>query len=131
MLRKKYTINSYKQMLTYKVLVITLVCGFVPCAFSMPNMLENSSLSGPFEIVIKMGFEGDGLILPLKITDQNKPEKLDVIFSIPDTALKIKLEEYVPDLTWETTAVDYDGDGIAAKLKIKGKDLDQDGCRSG
>ena len=121
MLRNKYNKLGYKWIVTSIVLV---ACGFAPCIFAMPNIHDNSS--GPYEIVIKMGHEGDGLILPLKISDQNKPEKLNVSFSVPETALKIKLEEYVPDLVWETTAVEYDGDGIAAKLKIKGNDFEQD-----
>ena len=126
MLRKKYNIFSHKKKQTAIIFVVLAIYGFVPSAFAMMNSSDNSSLSGPYEIVVKMGLEGDGLILPLEVSDQNKPEKLNIAFSVPETALKINLEEYIPDLVWETTAVEYEGNGIAAKLKINGKET---GCR--
>ena len=81
MLRNKYNKLCYKWILTSIVLAL---CGFASFTFAMPNMLDNPS--GTFEIVIKMGFEGDGLILPLNISDQNKPEKLNIAFSVPARA---------------------------------------------
>lgn len=125
MLRKKYNNFCYKYILTF-IIITGAGCCFVPFAFAMSNSSNNLSLSGPCEIVIKKGFEGDGLILPLIISDQNKPEKLNITLPVSGTSLKVKIEEYIPDLVWETTAVKYSGEGIAAKLKIKGKDLDQD-----
>ena len=109
-------------------LILTVITLFVwtGCAFAASDTPQRTSLSGPWDIIIKMGFEGKGLILPLKISDQNKSEMLNITLPVPETTLKVNLEAYIPDLTWETTAVTYEGDGIAAQLKIKGKDLKQE-----
>jgi hypothetical protein len=42
------------------------------------------------------------------------------------TPIKIRLQHYLPDLKWETTAVKDTKGGIVAKLTIKGENLKQD-----
>lgn len=126
MIRKKYDKICHKWILTAITLAVLISCCFVQHAFAASGSSQSTSISGPWDIIVKMGFEGEGLILPLKISDQNKSEKLNIMLPVPETTLKVKLEEYIPDLVWETTAVKYAGDGIAAQLKIKGKDLEQD-----
>ena len=119
--------NKIFQRQILAVMIFTVWAGivFTPrvSASSNPHV---TSLSGPWEIVLKMGFEGEGLIVPLKISDRNRSDKLNITLTVPETTIKVNLDEYIPDLVWETEAVKYSGDGIAAKLRIKGKGLEQE-----
>jgi hypothetical protein len=94
-------------------------------ARAMPAGPHHSFLTGPWELVVKMGLDGPGLRFPLTVIDENKPQKLDAILPVMGTPIKIRLEEYIPDLKWETTAVKHTDGGIAAKLAIKGINLEQ------
>ena len=87
---------------------------------------HHSFLGGPWEIVIKTRLDGEGLRFPLTVSDENKPQKLDKILPIKNMPFEIGLEDYVPDLQWETDAVNHPGGEIAAKLLMKGKNLKQD-----
>lgn len=87
---------------------------------------HHSFLGGPWELVVKMGLEGDGLRFPLTVPDESKPQKFDTVLPVKGTPIKVRLEQYVPDLTWETAAVEQPGGGIVARLSIKGKNLEQD-----
>ena len=120
--------NKFCNAIVYAVInfAVWINPAFIGLAFAASDNPHNSILSGQWELVIKMGFEGEGLRFPLNISDRNKPEKLNITLPVPGTAVKVRLEEYVPDLRWETDAVKYSGDGIAAKLIIKGKDLEQE-----
>ncbi len=94
-------------------------------AWAMPAGPHHSFLAGPWELVVKMDLEGEGLRFPIRVPDENKPHKFSSILPVTDTPIKIRLEEYVPDLKWETTAAQHRGGGIVAKLTIKGKNLEQ------
>ena len=86
---------------------------------------HHSFLGGPWELVVKMGLGPDGLRFPLTVSDESKPQKLDEVLSVLNNPIKIRLEQYVPDLTWETVALEHPGGGIVAQLTVKGKDLQQ------
>jgi hypothetical protein len=73
-----------------------------------------------------MGMEGQRLHFPVKVSDENKPEKLDNVLPVMGTPIKIRFQHYLPDLTWETTAVKDAKGGIVAKLTVKGENLKQD-----
>jgi hypothetical protein len=83
-------------------------------------------LTGPWELVVKMGLEGEGLRFPLTVSDENKPHRFDTILPVMGTPIKVRLEKYVPDLKRETTAVKHRGGGIVAKLTIEGNGLEQE-----
>ncbi|MHC4543231.1 MAG: hypothetical protein ACYTDW_01715 [Planctomycetota bacterium] len=63
---------------------------------------------------------------PITVSDENRSEKLDSVLPVMGTPIKIKLKQYLPDLTWETTAVEHTSGGIVAKLTITGENLKQD-----
>lgn len=94
-------------------------------AVAMHSDPHHSFLGDPWEIVVKMGLGGDGLRFPLMVSDESKPQKLDDVLTVLKSPIKVKLEQYIPDLTWETTAVQHPGGGIVAQLTVKGKDLEQ------
>ncbi|UCC97826.1 MAG: hypothetical protein JSW66_18520 [Phycisphaerales bacterium] len=87
---------------------------------------HHSFLGGPWELVVKMGLEGDGLRFPLTVSDESKPQKFDAVLPVMGTPIQVKLEEYVPDLMWETVGVEHPDGGIVAKLAIKGQKLRQE-----
>jgi hypothetical protein len=91
-----------------------------------PAGSHHSFLGGPWELVIKMNLEEEGLRFPLTVPDETRPQKLDTVLPIKGTSIEIRLEDYVPDLKWETNAVKHPGGEIAAKLLINGKNLKQE-----
>jgi len=86
---------------------------------------HHSFLGGPWEIIIKTRLDAEALRFPLTVSDEKKSQKLDKVLPIKDMPIEIRLEDYVPDLKWETNAVKHPGGEIAAKLLINGKDLKQ------
>lgn len=83
-------------------------------------------LGGPWEVVVKMGHEGQTLRLPVPVTDETKPQALEGIVPVMGTPLKVRLDQYVPDLKWETVSVEDPNGGAVAKLSFRGESLDQD-----
>ena len=90
-----------------------------------PAGAHHDFLGGPWELVIKMGLEGDGVRFPLKVADEARPQKLDAAIPVPGTSIRVKLSEYLPDLAWETVAAEDPNGDIVAKLAIKGKNIEQ------
>lgn len=107
---------------------VAALTNIVPIALARagPAGPHHSFLGGPWELVVKMGLEGDGLRFPLTVPDESKPQKFDTVLPVMGTPIEVKLEQYVPDLAWQTVAVEQPGGGIVAKLAIKGKNLEQD-----
>jgi hypothetical protein len=95
-------------------------------AWTAPAGPHHSFLGGPWEIVVKTRLDEEGLRFPLTVSDESKAQKLDTILPIKGKPLEIILEDYVPDLKWETKAIKHPGGGIAAKLLINGTNLNQD-----
>lgn len=95
-------------------------------SMAVPAGAHHSFLGGPWEIVVKMSLDDDGRRVPVDVTDETKPQKLDAILPIKGTSIEIRLEHYVPDLKWETNATEDPDGSIAAKLLIEGANLKQD-----
>ncbi len=83
-------------------------------------------LGGPWEVVVKMGHEGQTLRLAIKVTDENKPQDLEGAVPVVGTPIKVRLDEYIPDLAWETVPVADPNGGAVAKLSFRGENLNQD-----
>lgn len=118
---------------SFKIAAVGII---VSAAFASLTLVEqslaatagphHSFLGGPWEIVVKMRLDDEGLRFPLTVPDETKPQKLDTVLPIEGTPIEIRLENYVPDLKWETKAVKYPGQETAAKLLIEGTNLKQD-----
>ncbi len=93
---------------------------------AQPASPHHEFLGGPWEVLVKMGLEGAALRLPLAIANENKPQELNAIIPVAGTPLQVKLERYLPDLKRETTAVEDPNGGPAAKLSLRGENLQQD-----
>lgn len=107
--------------------IAVLTSSFQPGpAQAMAQAGHHSFLGGPWELVVNMGMEGEPLRFPLAVADENKIHKFGNVVPVMGTPIKIKVEQYLPDLGWETAAVKHPGGGTIAKLSVKGKDLEQD-----
>jgi hypothetical protein len=95
-------------------------------AWAYPKGQHHSFLTGPWELVVQIGMEGQSMSFPIAVSDENHSEKLESVLPVMGTPVKIKLKQYLPDIKWETTAVEHTSGGIVAKLTIKGEDLKQD-----
>ena len=120
--------NKIKRLLDKaSVLIITIfVLFFAGTALGMPEYGHRASLNGPWEILIQIGHKGQALKFPVKVDDENKAQKLKDVLPVLGTSIKVRLKEYIPDLKLETQAVEDTGGGVVAKLKVEGKDLNQD-----
>lgn len=107
-------------------LIALLTAASVAGATARPAGPHHEFLGGPWEIFVKMGLEGDAIRLPVSVTDENKPQLLNGMAPVMGTPIKLKLERYVPDVKWETTAVDDPNGGPVAKLSLRGENLQQD-----
>ncbi len=87
---------------------------------------HHSFLGGPWELVVKMGMKGQPLRFPLAVADESKVHKFDDVLPVTGTPIKIRVEQYLPNLGWETAAVKHPGGGAVAKLTVEGEGLKQD-----
>ncbi|MBL7186699.1 MAG: hypothetical protein ISS70_10280 [Phycisphaerae bacterium] len=95
-------------------------------AGGMPSAPHHSFLGGPWELVVKMGTEGEALRFPIAAPDESRPQKFDDVLPVMGTPIKVRLEQYLPNLGWETTAIKHPGGGTVAELTVKGKDFEQE-----
>jgi hypothetical protein len=94
-------------------------------AEGMPPAGHHSFLGGPWELVVKMGMEGEALRFPITASDESKPQKFDDVVPVMGTPVKVRLNQYLPNLSWETAAIKHPGGGTVAELTVKGKNLEQ------
>jgi hypothetical protein len=73
-----------------------------------------------------MGMAGEALRFPITAADESKPQKFDDVLHVMGTPIKVRLEQYLPNLGWETTAIKHPGGGTVAELTVRGKDFEQE-----
>lgn len=117
--------SVFLQVIGTFVLVIGALSVLCGRARGYSTEMRRAMVAGPWEIAVQIGNEGSVMSFPVKIADENKPEKLDVVLPVMGTPVEIKLERYIPDLQWETSIIKKDGGGVIAELAIKGPGLDQ------
>jgi hypothetical protein len=115
-----------ERTLVWAAIIALLAAVSVAGAAARPAGPHHELLGGPWEVFVKMGLEGDAVRLPVSVADENKSQPLNAMVPVVGTPIKIKLERYVPDLKWETTAVDDPNGGPVAKLSLRGESLQQD-----
>jgi len=122
---------AYTKYLKVTVVGIVATAAFINAtlvdqSLAAPAGAHHSFLGGPWEIVVKMRLDDEGLRFPLTVSDETRPQNLDIDLPIKDAPIEIRLEHYVPDLKWETNAVKVPDGEIAAKLLVTGRNLKQD-----
>jgi hypothetical protein len=115
-----------KQITVWAAAIAFVATASTVGAAAQPVSPHHEFLGGPWEVFVKMGLEGEAIRLPVSVTDENRPQALNAIVPVVGTPIKIKLERYLPDVKWETTAVDDPNGGPVAKLSLRGEGLQQD-----
>ncbi len=93
--------------------------------FSYPSHSPQMKLAGPWEIAVKPGQTGQGGVFPVAVDDESKPQKLDRLLPVIGSPIKIRLDEYQPDLVWETSIVAAQQGGFVIELLFLGEGLNQ------
>jgi hypothetical protein len=87
--------------------------------------MKKQPVNGPWEIAVQTT-TGAGFQFPVEVPDENKSTNLNNVFPVMGTSVKIKLDQYFPDLKWETVVIDQPGGGVVAKLTVSGTDLNKE-----
>ncbi len=116
----------YSRVMSGAFITIALLALSAGHSWAYPKGTHPSFLKGPWELVVQVGMEGKSMSFPIGVTDENNQEKLDRVLPVMGTPVKIRLRQYLPDLKWETAAVEHKSGGIVAKLTITGESLMQD-----
>ncbi len=95
-------------------------------ATAQPSSPHHQFLGGPWEVLVKLGLEGAGVRIPVSVADENKPQALGTVTPVMGTPIKVKLEQYLPDMKRETTPVADPNGGPVARLSLRGENLQQD-----
>jgi hypothetical protein len=91
----------------------------------MKDQMRKAAIQQPWEISVRIDSMEQQVAFPVKVKDENKPEKLKKRLPIMGTPIKIKLDEYLPDLVWEDIVEEKKDAASIVKLTFKGPDLDQ------
>ncbi len=81
---------------------------------------------GPWELMTKMGQEGQEMHFPVTVLDEDASQKLDETFPVMGTPFEVELLQYKPNLEWQNTIEKQAGGGTIVSLKVKGAGLDQE-----
>lgn len=125
-MRTDIRIGVYRRAVSIAVVAIAIISVLISQAWAMPKGPHHAFLTGPWELVVQMGMEGQDLHFPVVVSDENKPEELNSVLPVMGTPITIRPQQYLPDLKWETTEVKHADGGIVAKLTIRGEGLNQD-----
>ncbi|MHC4693698.1 MAG: hypothetical protein ACYS67_13230 [Planctomycetota bacterium] len=116
----------YSRAISSAFITIALVSLSARHSWAYPKGTHPSFLKGLWELAVQVGMEGKSMSFPIAVSNENNQEKLDRVLPVMGTPVKIRLRQYLPDLKWETTAVEHKSGGIVAKLTITGESLMQD-----
>ena len=118
--------TTNEQIAAWAAVIALLAMASVAGAAARPASPHHEFLGGPWEVLAKMGLEGDAIRLPVSVADENKSQPLNALVPVVGTPIKVKLERYLPDVKWETIATDDPNGGPVAKLSLRGDSLQQD-----
>lgn len=100
------------------VLGLTLVCA----GASGPH---DAFLKGPWEVMVRVGLDGDTLHFPIQVKDESKAQTLDQLLPVRKTPVTVSFRHYVPNLGWDMRCLDDPQAGHVAQLSLQGPDLSQ------
>lgn len=106
-------------------LVAIMVLLIAGSASAYPKKSAAEAVGGPWELVVKQGFEGAGLLFPITVEDENKPQLLEDVLPVLGSPIKVRLNQYLPDLVWEMVLKDSPAGAPAAVIEINGTDMQQ------
>jgi hypothetical protein len=99
---------------------------WVACGPLLAAGPHDAFLGGPWEVLIKVGLDGDVLHFPLDVADQNNPSELTQVLPVRGTPVQIRFTQYLPHLGWQTRAFPRAEGGCVARVVLKGPGLSQE-----
>ncbi len=118
--------REYLSVISIFILVIAGLPFFSSRAYGYSPAMRRTMLGGPWEIVVQMGMDGSMMRFPVKVANENKATILDNVLPLMGSPIKIRLTQYLPDLKWETSIVEYPKGGAVVQIKARGENLNQD-----
>ena len=107
------------------VLVAALMAGYAASAGAFSKGMRKARVQGPWELVVQIGAKGQALRFPVKVEDPDKEQCLDRVLPVMGSPVRLVIERYIPNLTWETTVAERLGAGTVAGVLIKGPSLEK------
>ncbi len=86
---------------------------------------HDAFLSGPWEVIVRVGLDGDTLHFPIHVIDEDKAQALDQLLPVRKTPVTLSFQHYVPDLGWDVRCSDQPDGGHVAQLSLQGPDMKQ------
>ncbi|MCF7957044.1 MAG: hypothetical protein K9M57_01210 [Phycisphaerae bacterium] len=120
MMKKTFT---DKKLLSLTTLVFMASCIAVMTSPAMS--FKSMSKKGPWELLVQLGEKGNPLRFPVEVSQDDKPLDLHKNIPIFGSTAKIKIQQYLPDLRWETYVEEQKNSGAAARVSITGSSLPQ------
>ena len=115
-----------KQLFCFRYyLIAAILSAGMPGLLSAYPTMAKPDPKGPWELVVKMGLEGPGLVFPISLEDGNRSQPLQTALPIVGTPIKIRLTRYCPALVWQESIVESAEAGPIASITVVGKDLQQ------
>ncbi len=114
-----------KYLKTEFVVVFVLAAILAGNAYSYPQGTQTETLTGPWELSVQAQHGTNGISFPISVEDENKPGTLKGNLPIAGKPMRVQLQEYLPDLQWETNIAHKDNGGIIAEMHITGNGLDR------
>lgn len=112
-----------KKMLSLTTLMV--LAGCIAFMTSPAMSFKSMSKKGPWELLVQLGEQGSPLRFPVKVPQYDKPLDLDKNIPIFGSTAKIKIQQYLPDLRWETYVEEKKNSGAVARVSITGSALPQ------
>ncbi len=84
---------------------------------------HDAFLSGPWEVMVRVGLDGDTLHFPIHVIDEDKAQSLDQLLPVRKSPVTISFQHYVPDLGWDVRCFDQPDGGHVAQLSLEGPDM--------
>ena len=114
-----------KYLKTEFVVVFVLAAILAGNAYSYAQGVQAETLTGPWELSVQAQHGTNGISFPISVEDGNKSTRLNSTLPVLGKPIRVQLQEYLPDLQWETNIAHKDNGGIIAEIHITGNGLDQ------
>ena len=86
---------------------------------------HDAFLKGPWEVMVRVGLDGDTLHFPIQVKNESKAQLLSQLLPVRKTPVTIRFRHYVPDLGWDMRCFDDPNGGHVAQLTLQGPNLNQ------
>ncbi len=94
--------------------------------FGFPRGTLKAMRMPPWEVQIQMSAKEQSFRFPVSVENIDKPAEMNTVLPVMGTAIKIRLERYLPDLKILIDGVTDANGGLVIQLKAEGQNLNQE-----